>query len=48
MHNYLEEVTEKLAEIYQEMVAHAGEKNLSMSELQVEAYLHIAFNAPEN
>jgi hypothetical protein len=48
MQDHREEAAEKLAEIYQQMVAHAGEKKLNTKDIHVEAYLHIAFNAPES
>ncbi|MDO6434202.1 hypothetical protein Q4E93_26570 [Flavitalea sp. BT771] len=48
MHDHKEEVAEKLAEIYQQMVAHAGEKAVNTKDIHVEAYLHIAFSAPES
>ena len=48
MKNYLEETAEKLAEVYKQMVSHSGEKNLNMSDLHLEAYLHVAFNASES
>jgi len=48
MQNHKEETAKQLAEIYQQMVARAGEKKLNTKDIHVEAYLHIAFNAPEN
>jgi hypothetical protein len=48
MQNHKEETAKQLAEIYQQMVARAGEKNLNTKDIHVEAYLHIAFNAQEN
>jgi hypothetical protein len=47
MKDHRKEAEEKLAEIYQQMVAHAGEKKLIMSDIHLEAYLHAAFNSPE-
>ena len=48
MKDHREETAEKLAEIYQQMVARAGEKKLNTKDIHVEAYLHIAFNGPES
>ena len=48
MQNHKEETAKQLAEIYQQMVARAGEKKLNTKDIHVEAYLHIAFSAPEN
>jgi hypothetical protein len=48
MQDHREETAKKLAEIYQQMVARAGEKKLNTKDIHVEAYLHVAFNAPEN
>ena len=48
MQDHREETAKKLAEIYQQMVARAGEKKLNTKDIHVEAYLHIAFNAQES
>jgi hypothetical protein len=47
MKDHRKEVEARLAEVYQQMVAHAGEKKLIMSDIHLEAYLHAAFNAPD-
>jgi hypothetical protein len=48
MKDHREDVAEKLAEVYKQWVSHAGEKKLAMNDIHLEAYLHIAFNAPEH
>ena len=48
MKDHRKEAADKLAEVYQQMVSHAGEKKLIMSDIHLEAYLHAAFNTPES
>ena len=48
MKDHREDAAEKLAEAYKQWISHAGEKKLNMNDIHLEAYLHVAFNAPEN
>ena len=47
MKDHRKEVADRLAQVYQQMVTHAGEKKLIVSDIHLEAYLHAAFNAPD-